>query len=215
MVEHLLAALFASGEQGVSIEVIGEEIPALDGSAQAWWEALKQTDAQTGFRFVSIPTMLHIRSGRSAAHVVPIEPGDTPFIDVTLEMEPIDHPSMHARFHPGHDDFNDIALARTFAFETEVAQLHRAGLAKGGSLENAVILGRDGPINPEGLRFENEPARHKILDFIGDMSFLGALPHAHITLERPGHHLHHELVRALYPYIASNSGFLSPTVMLD
>lgn len=215
MVEHLLAALFASGEQGVSIEVVGEEIPALDGSAQPWWEALKQIDAQTHFRFFSIPAMMHLRSGRAEAFVVPVKPGETPIIDVTLEMESIGHPPMHARFQPGHDDFNDIALARTFAFETEVEQLRRAGLAKGGSLENSVILGKNGPINPGGLRVENEPARHKILDFLGDMSFLGALPHAHITLERPGHHLHHKMVRKLYPYLASNCGFPSSVVMLD
>ena len=201
MVEHLLAAIFATGEQNIRIEVDGEEIPILDGSALPWWDLLKQAGAQPCFRFFAISKALRIRSGRSTAHVVPIESDGAAFIEVILDLSTIGHPPMRARFHPGRGDFGDIALARTFAFETEVAALRCAGLAKGGSLENAVILGNRGPINPGGFRCEKEPALHKLLDFFGDMAFLGALPRARIALNCPGHHLHHKMVQTLMVHL--------------
>ena len=90
-----------------------------------------------------------------------------------------------------------VAAARTFAFAHEVNALKAAGLAAGGSLKNAVVLTREGVLNPEGLRFVNEPARHKVLDAVGDLFLLGALPRAQIRLTRPGHRLNREIVRRI------------------
>ena len=89
----------------------------------------------------------------------------------------------------------EIAAARTFAFEKEVHRILKDGKGRGGSLKNALILGEQGPLNPEGLRFADEPVRHKLLDAVGDLSLLGGLPKAAVFLKRTGHHLHHAVLR--------------------
>jgi UDP-3-O-[3-hydroxymyristoyl] N-acetylglucosamine deacetylase len=91
----------------------------------------------------------------------------------------------------------EIASARTFGFLEEVEELWRAGLARGGSLENTVVLDAEQVVNPEGLRFSDEFVRHKILDLIGDLALLGVRIGGHVRVERGGHSLHHQLVCAL------------------
>ena len=99
---------------------------------------------------------------------------------------------------PASPDFPlALAPARTFALESEVPMLHEKGLGLGGSLECALVFGDKGPLNNTGMRFPNEPARHKMLDFIGDMALLESLPWAHIRLFRPGHKLNYEIIKAL------------------
>ena len=103
-------------------------------------------------------------------------------------------------FLPLRDDFvEQVAPARTFAFESEVPQILRSGLGAGGSLENALILGTTGALNREGLRFPDEPVRHKLLDAMGDLFLLGGLPWATITLIKPGHSLMGLLARQTAP----------------
>ena len=91
----------------------------------------------------------------------------------------------------------EVAAARTFGFEAEVLALREAGFARGGSLDNAVVFGADGGVlNPGGLRFADEPVRHKVLDLMGDLALLGGRLRARVTVDRPGHALTHALMRA-------------------
>jgi UDP-3-O-[3-hydroxymyristoyl] N-acetylglucosamine deacetylase len=90
-----------------------------------------------------------------------------------------------------------VAPARTFGFLDEVEAMRRAGLARGGSLANTVVLDAEGVVNEDGLRFPDEFVRHKVLDLIGDLSLLGRPLLGHVSVERGGHALHQELVRAL------------------
>jgi UDP-3-O-[3-hydroxymyristoyl] N-acetylglucosamine deacetylase len=126
------------------------------------------------------------------------EPEEEPVYTVILDYV---HPGMGDltfTFRPFADDFAaQVAPARTFALEEEVPDLFRQGLAAGGGLHNALVIGREGPLNPGGMRFLNEPARHKMLDLLGDLALLGALPHAHLRIEKPGHGIHHALVRSI------------------
>ena len=95
------------------------------------------------------------------------------------------------------DNFAEaIAPARTFGFAEQIEQLQQAGLIKGGSLDNALVCSQDGWLNPP-LRFTNEPARHKLLDLVGDMSLLGKLPQAHFVAYKASHKLHIQLARQL------------------
>jgi UDP-3-O-[3-hydroxymyristoyl] N-acetylglucosamine deacetylase len=98
---------------------------------------------------------------------------------------------------PGEENFaTEIAPARTFGFAEQIEQLQQAGLIKGGNLENALVCSHQGWVNPP-LRFTNEPARHKLLDLVGDLSLLGQLPTAHIIAYKASHKLHTQLAQKL------------------
>ena len=107
----------------------------------------------------------------------------------------------------GSDFAEKLAAARTFTFEHEVEQLRKKGLALGGSLDNAIVVGKDRLLNPE-LRFEDEFVRHKILDLTGDLSLLGRPLRAHIVAYRAGHDLHARLARRIWN--ASDAWYLAP-----
>jgi len=194
-VEHLLAALAWFGVSGARIEVDGPELPILDGGAARWVEALAGAGAVPGPAFVRIRGPVRASIGESAGEIAPLAPGEAPVYSVALDFggAPIGDPA--AAFRPLEDDFaSAIAPARSFALLEEVEALRGQGLARGGSLDNALVIGGDGPVNPEGMRFPNEPARHKLLDAVGDLSILGGLPWARVTLVRPSHALNHALV---------------------
>jgi UDP-3-O-[3-hydroxymyristoyl] N-acetylglucosamine deacetylase len=112
-----------------------------------------------------------------------------------------DHPSIgYQEFHyvEGKTDFKELAAARTFGFLRDVEMLKSMGLAQGGSLENAVVLNHALVLNPEGLRFPDEFARHKVLDALGDFKLAGIAIHAHIRLHRAGHDLHSQLLKEIF-----------------
>jgi UDP-3-O-[3-hydroxymyristoyl] N-acetylglucosamine deacetylase len=196
-VEHLLAALAWYGEADVSIEVDGPEIPILDGSAGPWVAALLAAGATPGPRFVEITAPLDVALDRSTASLRPLESDGDPLVSIELGYdEPIPLGPSRVVFRPRTDDFTAaFSAARTFALEREVDAIRAAGLARGGSLDNALVIGENGPLNPCGCRFPDEPARHKLVDALGDLFLLGALPWAEIHAVRPGHRLLHELVR--------------------
>ena len=204
-VEHLLAALGWFGELDVRVEVRGPEIPALDGSAAAWVSALRAAGAEQEPRLIDLDGPISLDGpGGARAEMTPLEDGETPLISVEMSF---DHPaigSQSVRLDLVDGDFaGEIAPARTFATVEDAERLQAEGLARGGGLDNALVFGPDGPLNPTGARFANEPARHKLLDAIGDLAVLGGLPRARIALRRPGHELLHELVRRAEPLLSN------------
>jgi UDP-3-O-[3-hydroxymyristoyl] N-acetylglucosamine deacetylase len=200
-VEHLLAALTAFGETDVRIAVEGEEVPILDGSALPFAEALMEMGAELGPRFVELAEEVVVEQGDSRACLTPVGPSGEPFIKVDVDFGRSELAAAEVIYYPRRDDFfKQLAPARTFAFESDLNEIFGAGLARGGSLDCALVLGEHGPVNPEGMRFEDEPARHKLLDAIGDLSLLGGLPRAEVRLVRPGHRLLHALVRKATPF---------------
>ena len=203
-VEHLLAALAAVGEKDVCIAVDGPELPILDGSAAPWLRMLRERGASGSFRFSVLEEGIEISSGNAHAVVTPCRHPDQAFLEATLDLTAIGMGMQHRRFRPEKEPFDVLASARTFALEKNIVEMRKAGYAKGGSLENALVIGEGGVLNPEGARFTDEAVRHKIVDAIGDLSLLGALPRAKISLFRPGHHLLHKMVRRI-----ENVGFRS------
>jgi UDP-3-O-[3-hydroxymyristoyl] N-acetylglucosamine deacetylase len=195
-VEHLLAALVALGVDNVRIELDGAEIPLLDGSAQGWTEAI----VQTGLVAQSIP-----RPHRAIAEPVWIQEGDA-FVAALPATETrftyginFDLPAIGNQWHSWSDSaafVAEIAPARTFGLLSQIDYLREKGLIRGGSLDNALVCGPDGWVNPP-LRFANEPARHKLLDLVGDLSLLGYIPVAHYLAYKASHHLHTQLARSL------------------
>jgi UDP-3-O-[3-hydroxymyristoyl] N-acetylglucosamine deacetylase len=199
-VEHLLATLYALGVDNARIEVEGPEVPVLDGSAAVWTEralavGVVPQDAEVAILRLTRPLTLS-----DGDREVILRPCDTGLhLQVTVNF---DHPTIgeqRVRLAVSPESFlAELAWARTFGFLEEVERIRAAGLARGGSLENAVVFCRErGVLNPEGLRAADEPVRHKALDLLGDLSLLGARLYAEVEVRRPGHGMTLQVVRAL------------------
>lgn len=197
-VEHLMAALSALEIDDAWIDTNGPEIPILDGSAAPFVSAI----IDAGMRRSSVPR-------RSVRIIRPVEVLDG---DKLVRLEPYDGFALDCGIefaHPviGRSVFrsnvtpqifmDSLASARTFALASEISQMHADGLALGGSLENAVVVGDNGVLNAGGLRFVDEFVRHKALDAIGDLALLGAPIIGRYVSWRAGHAMNNALVRAL------------------
>jgi UDP-3-O-[3-hydroxymyristoyl] N-acetylglucosamine deacetylase len=191
MVEHFLAALWASGWQDARVEVDGPELPLLDGSALPWAEALGEANTPRVGPPVEAP--LEVREG---AAVVRVDPSEELSFSYSIDF-PAPIGVQSASFAPGRGRFSaELAPARTFLFEQEAERLRAAGSLAGGTLDNALVASSDGWRNPP-LRFPDEPARHKLLDLLGDLALLGQIPRGHYQAHRAGHRLHVALARKL------------------
>lgn len=204
-VEHLLAALAGLGINDVRIEVDGAEVPLLDGSAQAWTEAILQagTIEQTAATSsITITEPVFVRQGD--AFVAAIPSAELRFsYGIDFELSAIGNQWHSWQFDPA-TFAAEIAPARTFGLAHQIEQLRASGLIKGGSLENALVCSAEGWMNPP-LRFSNEPVRHKLLDLIGDLSLLETFPTAHFLAYKASHGLHTQLVRQLVHQLSNLS----------
>ncbi len=196
-VEHLLAALRGLSIDNVIISVKGGEIPILDGSAAEWVRLFSQAGVrrqQAARRVLRIVRPVELREGDKYIRALP-HAGFS--LDCTIDFA---HPAIgrqQLRMDVTPDSFLRIARARTFGFYEEVEYLRTQGLARGGSLDNAVVIGAQGVLNDGGLRFEDEFVRHKALDFVGDMAMLPLPLQGHFETCRSGHELNNKFVRML------------------
>jgi UDP-3-O-[3-hydroxymyristoyl] N-acetylglucosamine deacetylase len=194
-VEHLLSALLGMGVDNALIEVEGNEVPVMDGSALPFAAAIARTGTVTQGeprpRYVPATAEFF----RDADKMLVVIPAAEFRVKVVVAYEA----PIGAQFFDGQITpevyLREIAPCRTFGFAHEVEALRKAGLARGGSLENAVVFAGDGPMQP--LRFADEPVRHKVLDLIGDFALLGAWPQCEILTIKGGHALHHRAVLEL------------------
>jgi UDP-3-O-[3-hydroxymyristoyl] N-acetylglucosamine deacetylase len=198
-VEHLLAALLAEGIDNALIEVSGEEIPVLDGSAAPWVEQLRaagRTAQDTPRRTLVITAPVEVRDGDRCARLVPAE-GLEVSATIIFDHPVIGQQQLTVRLENGAFG-HELAWARTFGFLGEVEAMHRMGLALGGGLDNAVVYGQDGVMNPDGLRGPDEAVRHKLLDMVGDLALAGVAVQGRFEAIRPGHAMNQALIRALF-----------------
>jgi UDP-3-O-[3-hydroxymyristoyl] N-acetylglucosamine deacetylase len=189
-VEHLLAALVSLGIDNVVVELNSPEVPIMDGSASPFVYLIHEAGVrQLGSprRYLKVQRPLTLSRGDKSITVYPSE-----HFKVTYSIE-FDHPLLHHQsrtIQVTEESFvEEIAPARTFTFLKEVEVLRQQGLALGGSLENAIVIGDTGVLN-NALRFEDEFVRHKILDVIGDMALVGYPIVGHLVAHRGGHALH-------------------------
>lgn len=195
-VEHLLATLSALQIDNIEIWLDGDEIPIGDGSAKVFVDLLKdECIIQDKPKKICRPQK-PIWVSTKDNHIV-LLPSDELKITYTIDF---DHPQVKTQFASfviTEEIFEkDIAPARTFGFLAEVESLYAQGLAKGGSLENAIVIGENGILN-KNLRFKNELVRHKILDLIGDLTLIGTPILAHIIAVKSGHELNLKLVQKI------------------
>ena len=189
-VEHLLATFRGLGLDNVRVEVEGPEVPVLDGCGADWVAQIRSVGV------VTLPAPQAIFEVRSPVEVnhgdrfARLEPATGCQLDITIDFE---HPSvgrqhMAMAMDPGRFT-EEIAWARTFGFERHVPAMQQMGLVQGGSLDNALVFGDRGPLNPGGLRSPDEPVRHKLLDALGDLALLGHTLEGRLVSELPGHGL--------------------------
>jgi len=188
-VEHLLAALRSLGIDNVCVELNHPEVPIMDGSSAPWVYLIQDAgvkDLNVPRRTIEVLRHIQVQHGDKRIALYPSEGFK---ISYTISF---DHPLLrHQQKTMELDErvfVDEIAPARTFGFLKEVEMLRQKGLALGGSLENAIVLGETGVLNP--LRFEDEFVRHKILDVIGDLALVGHPIQGHLVVHRGGHALH-------------------------
>lgn len=197
-VEHLLAALAGMGIDNVRVELDGPEVPIMDGSAAPFAEMVieagirEQDEAKT---FLVVRKAVGVsENGKEAS----LAPARSFRVDCEIDFR---HPLIHDQsvgVEVNDRGFaKELCRARTFGFLKDVERLKRAGLARGGSLENAIVVDEYSILNPEGLRFPDEFVRHKALDAVGDLSLLGRPLIGHLKVVKSGHALNHKLVQKL------------------
>lgn len=197
MIEHMLAACLALGVDNVRVNMNGPEMPIFDGSALPYAKLLNEAGLQKldpprqPWRLKRTVTFIS-----AAAEIVAV-PAESMTIAFFADLGHANMFDQAAEFQVGPGDFTaDLAPARTWVFYDDVAKLQDAGLIRGGSLDCAIVI-RDGkPMNTH-YRLDQELARHKLLDFLGDLAILGRPIHALLTARGTGHRLHHQFIDML------------------
>ena len=197
-IEHLMSAINAYGIDNIRIIVDANEIPVMDGSSASFCMLLDEAgvrELDANKKALIIKRAVEIREGDK---LVRLSPSKSPKFDYTIKFS---HPLIgiqHYVFEFSKKAYlKEISRARTFGFLKDVQALRSMGLALGGSLENAVVIDENKILNPEGLRFENEFVRHKILDAIGDLALVGAPILGDYTAFAGSHDLNHKLTLAV------------------
>jgi len=188
--EHLLSAFYGLGVDNALVELDAVEVPILDGSAKPYADAflacgLVEQDAEREFLVVKRPFVYE--DSRSDARIT-IEPATAPSFEVTIDFRSQVVGVQQARFDASTDYAGQIAPCRTFCFFHEIELLLKLGLIKGGSLDNALVIEEPkGYLGGKKPYFSNEPARHKLLDLLGDFSLAGKPVLGKVTAYKPGH----------------------------
>jgi UDP-3-O-[3-hydroxymyristoyl] N-acetylglucosamine deacetylase len=194
-VEHLLAALAGLRISNLIIELDSAELPIMDGSAKPFVDLLLSAGILEQGALQPVLKITHPVEVREGEKWITIRPSATFSVNCSIQF---DHPflsNQSYRYEAAPEEFIQwIAPARTFGFLNEVEALRSQGLARGGSLDNAVVIGDEGVLNQEGLRYSDEFVRHKVLDMLGDLSLLGMPILGDVEAYCPGHQLNTKLV---------------------
>ena len=194
-IEHLMSALHISGITDIYVEIDGNEMPILDGCSYPFIQELEKAgirELDSNIEPIVVKEPLYYSAG-DGRHIVAL-PYDGLKISYTIDFN---HSFLKAQYYEidlNYENYiNEIAKARTFCFDYEIEYLQKNNLALGGSLENAIVIKKDGVVNPDGLRYENEFVRHKIMDLIGDIYILNKPVRAHIIAIKARHFVNSKL----------------------
>ena len=203
-VEHLMSAAAGLGIDNLYVDVSAEEIPIMDGSASSFVYLLQQAglaEQTAAKKFIRVLKPVEVREGKGNAEKwARLSPHDGFKLDFFIEFN---HPAVDGTTQRAVVDFgdvsyvHDVARARTFGFMQDVEMLRGIGLARGGSLENAIVMDEYRILNRDGLRYDDEFVRHKILDAIGDLYLVGHPLLASYEAHKSGHGLNNKLLLAL------------------
>ena len=197
-IEHLMAAFAGCGVENVVVELNGAEVPIMDGSARPFVfliECAGIVEQDATRRAIQVLKEISVGNETRWASIAPADyfslHCEIAFDHHAIGTQSFDYDSRQSSFE------DELSSARTFCLAADVEKMRAAGLALGGSLDNAVVIGEHGLLNEEGLRYDTEFARHKALDCIGDLSLAGAPLLAHVESYCAGHAMNHQLLDAL------------------
>lgn len=203
-VEHLMSACAGLGIDNMYVDLTAEEVPIMDGSASSFVFLMQQAGLQeqsAAKKFIRVKKEIEVRQGSGDREIwARLEPYEGFKLKFFIEFN---HPAVDGTGQTAEIDFSlesyvkDVARARTFGFMQDMETLRGLGLIRGGSLENAIVMDEYRILNTDGLRYENEFVRHKILDAIGDLYLIGHPLLASYNAHKSGHMLNNLLVRAL------------------
>lgn len=187
-IEHFMSAMYIKGITDLLVELDGNELPICDGSALKFLELIEEAgvlELEEEIEEIVIKEPVYLTKGDKNVIALPY---DGYKLTYTIKFDHTFLKSQLAEFEINEEIYKkEIAPARTFCFDYEIDYLKKNNLALGGSLENAIVIKKDGVLNPEGLRFEDEFVRHKMLDIIGDLKILNKPIKAHIIAIKAGH----------------------------
>jgi UDP-3-O-[3-hydroxymyristoyl] N-acetylglucosamine deacetylase len=196
--EHLLSTFYSMGIDNAYIEIDNLEVPILDGSGQVWVELLREAGLKEYRRrrkYLRMRREVEVENNGKRIQIVPADK----FLltcDVFFPHPLVGRQVVEMEVTP-ENYARELAPARTFGFEYELKQMQDMGLIRGATLENAVCFDREKVLNEGGLRFPNEPGRHKALDLIGDLALIGKPLLGHVIAEKAGHAMHFALVNRI------------------
>ena len=198
-IEHLMCALFGMGIDNAIIEIDNEEVPILDGSAKIFIDKIISAGIKTSeypIKIIKINREINYSEGDRYINIKP----STLSLDIDFEIKYKNSVigNQRNKFKIYEDDLIDVYNSRTFCLYEDIEMIKKNGLAKGGSLENAVVVKNTEVLNPEGLRNEKEFVNHKILDCIGDLYTAGYRIVASINCSQGGHYLTNQLLRKVF-----------------
>lgn len=198
-IEHLMAALYGAEIDNLTVELDADEVPVMDGSASPFLfliDCAGTIEQAAPRRAIEVLRTVAVEDGDARIELSPAR-GFSAEFEIDFDSAAIGRQEM--RLALDADAFRaEIARARTFGFEHEVASLRAMGLARGGSLDNAVVISGERILNEDGLRYEDEFVRHKILDLVGDLYLAGAPIRTHVRARRTGHRHNNAVLHALF-----------------
>jgi len=199
-IEHLMSAISALQIDNLKIEISGPEVPILDGSSKVFFEKISDigvVSQEENKQFIKILKKISVKNDTSQASLSPSKNN----FDISYKLN-YSHPLIKKKEYSininKNNYKNEISLARTFGFIDEYKKLKKAGLAKGASLNNCIVLNGKKILNKTGLRYKNEFIRHKILDAIGDLHLSGYSILGHFKGEKSGHKTNNELLKKIF-----------------
>lgn len=197
-IEHLMAAFFGLGIDNARVEIDGPEVPIMDGSSAPFVFLIKSVgirEQRKSKEFIVIKKTMKVEEGNRSIRVTPSKELKIGF---TIDFQ---HPMLRNQRYElcfsGGDFIDEISRARTFGFLKDIQILREAGLAMGGSLDNAIVIDDFRILNDDGLRYKDEFVRHKILDFIGDLATIGAPVIGKFEIMKSGHSLNRAMIKEL------------------
>lgn len=198
-VEHLMAAFWGLGIDNVVVTLDGPEVPIMDGSSEPFVFLLECTGVTTlSAHRDTLEVLKKVTIGEGESFAA-IRPFDGFALGITIEYPNTAIPVQQALYDFNTQSFKHaLCRARTFGFASDVEKLRAHGLARGGSLDNAIVVGEHSVLNEGGLRFDDEFVRHKALDCVGDFFLSGVRIRGSVTTIRPGHGINNKLLRALF-----------------
>jgi UDP-3-O-[3-hydroxymyristoyl] N-acetylglucosamine deacetylase len=198
-IEHLMGAIWSCKIDNLIIEIDNIEVPIMDGSSAPFIFLIECAGIKSQDKDRKIIEILeHIRF-EDHEKFIEVSPSKDFILDLTIDFnhQLINHKSLNFNSNI-HSFKNDLSRARTFCFESEIDSMRKIGLAKGGSLDNAIVIGNDKILNTESLRYKDEFIRHKAIDFIGDIFLSGQFITGHFIANKVGHTLNNKFLHHLF-----------------